>query len=474
MLSVMRRRYRAYLRDPKHVRDYFHKYALFTRLFHLCADGIWWLVSTGFLWFIRRLTRTITLPLWNSLRINETQRQYHSFIVGRTGVGKSVLIHHLIRHYLVRNTKPSVVLFDPHGDLARSIAQDRALKNNGRLVYIDPNGIARAQVHFNPFDLAKRDEHTLSRAQTQFAGALEQIVGQSFSPIQRSLIRACLGVVLHRPNSSLLDLLRLLQEDNHADLLRYGQEALPNPIDRQFFRGSFGKTHYQATKQALVARLNDILRDLHVRRFACQKSSLDLTEQLDSGKIIVVRFDPSKQSTDAIRTIGQLLSAAIFSYVLGRSLHKRHPIHFFVDECQYFVSPTIADILGESRKFGLFATLATQRIEKLDPDLQDAILGNVGTLWVGASRDNTAAKIAKETDLKPEDIRALPNLHFYHIEGDKPAKRQRLKFLGKRFAMKPKDWAQIKREQVNRYYRDPKKRVEAQPNNQKSWTPLFL
>lgn len=192
-----------------------------------------------------------------------------------------------------------------------------------------------------------------------------------------------------------------------------------------------------------MARLTDIVRDPYVRDFTCQPSSFDLGKVLDSGKVLVVCFDPSKQSPETIRTIGQLLNAAILSHVLGRTPYKRQPIHLFVDECQYFVSPTIADILGESRKFGLYATLATQRVERLDPDLQDAILGNVGTIWVGASRHITAEKLAKETDLSSEQIRTLPNLAFYRASADKPAVRQRLRFIGRRYAMNPKDWARV-------------------------------
>ena len=406
--------------------------------------------------------------------VDERQRRLHTFVVGRTGVGKSVLLHNFIRHYLAWNREPSLVLFDPHGDLARSAARDRAFRKSDRLVYLNFNGIAGKHVHLNPFELKNCSEQNLNRAQLQFAGAVEQIVGQKFTPVQRTLIRACLGIMLHKPNTTLVDLVRLLQDEQNVDLVRYGREYLPNEIDRQFFATTFEKSHYRATKQALVARLTDIVRDPFVRRFTCHPSSFNLGEVLDSGKVLMVCFDPSKQSPDTIRTIGQLLNAAILSHVLGRTPYKRQPIHLFVDECQYFVSPTIEDILGESRKFGLYATLATQRVERLDPDLQDAILGNVGTMWVGASRHTTADKLAKETDLKSEQIRALPNLTFYQIASNHPAKRQQLSFLGNRYAMSAKDWAKVTRQQAKQYYRQPTDPKTVEPKAPESWAPYFL
>lgn len=462
--------------DPKHVRDFFFHHALSVRLMTLFFDGIWWLVSTGFIHITGGLFQFFgsLLPVW--FWVDERQRKLHTFVVGRTGVGKSVLLHNLIRHYLVWNKKPSLVLLDPHGDLARSVVRDRVFCRCDRLVYINFSGIAGKHVHLNPFDLKCPTEHNLNRAQLQFSGAIEQIIGQSFTPIQRTLIRACLGIMLHKPDMTLVDLVRLLQDEQNLDLVQYGQDSLPNMIDRQFFTSTFAKSHYRATKQALVARLTDIVRDPFVQRFTCQKSSFDLGKVLDSGKVLVVCFDPSKQGVDTIRTIGQLLNAAILSHVLGRTPYKRHPIHLFVDECQFFVSPTIADILGESRKFGLYATLATQRVERLDSDLQDAILGNVGTIWVGASRHITAQKLAMETDLSANQIRTLPNLSFYRVADDKPAVRQRLRFLGRKYAMNPKAWGKVTRQQSKLYYRKPTPHNVSSEENKpgSSWAPYFL
>lgn len=220
--------------DPKHVRDYFYHHALSVRLMTLFFDGIWWLLTAGFyqLAFCLGQLFGILLPFW--FRVDERQRRLHTFVVGRTGVGKSVLLHNLIRHYLVWNIKPSIVVLDPHGDLARSVARDRVFRKNDRLVYISFNGIGGKHIHLNPFDLIRPTEHKLNRAQLQFAGAVEQIIGQSFTPVQRTLIRACLGIMLHKPGLTLVDLVRLLQDEQNVDLVRYGQNSLPNIIDRQF------------------------------------------------------------------------------------------------------------------------------------------------------------------------------------------------------------------------------------------------
>jgi len=441
--------------DPKHVRDYFHKYALFTRVFTLCMDGIWWLICRGWFRATRGIVRSIR-SLWPTrFPVNERLRRQHSFVVGRTGTGKSVLLHHHLRHYLTKNQKPTIVLLDPHGDLAHAVARDRVLLHSDRLVYLDFNGLNGRSVQLNTFDLKGPSEAQLNRAQLQFAGAVEQIIGESFTPRQRTLIRACLAVVLYAPGATLLELLRLLQDGQNADLLRYGKTQLPNPVDRMFFSHSFADPNYAATKLALVSRLTDIVRDPVVRQFACGGSSFDLGQILDSGKVLVVRFDPAHQGRDTIRTIGQLLTAAIISHVLGRLPARRHPIHLFVDEAQFFCSPAIAEILGESRKFGLYATLATQRLDNLEADLQDAILGNVGNIWVGGSRSATAERIARDTDIAANSIRHLRNLEFLHAVNGRDTRRQHFRYIGDRYAMRPSEWQKMKETQAAQYYQLP-------------------
>lgn len=462
--------------DPKHVRDYFYRHALSVRIMTLIFDGIWWLICNGSTGMTRNIWRWIRDILPFRFTVNERQRRLHSFVVGRTGAGKSVLLHNLIRHYLTRNTQPTVILFDPHGDLARRVAHDRMNTIRDRLVYIRFSGIGRRQAHFNPFDLPNPTEVRLNHAQLQFSGAVEQIIGEPFTPRQRTLIRACLGVMLHRPNSTLVDLIRLQQDGQNADLLHYGQTKLPNVVDRQFFLGAFSDGDYRPTKHALVSRLTDIARDPVVRDFTCHPSSFDLAGLLSSGKVIVFQFDPSYQGHDTIRTLGQLLNAAIMSHVLGRPVHKRHPIHLFVDECQFFVSRAIADILGEGRKFGLYATLATQRLERLDADLQDAILGNVGNLWIGGSRSSTAEKLARETDIKLDKIRSLPNLQFFHVAPTGHTERRVLRYLGGRYAMKTRQWRDVLLDQSQRFYRRKSSSEQTLRKDEvgTGWKPDFL
>ncbi len=387
------------------------------------------------------------------LRISEKSRQSHTFITGGTGAGKSETIKTLIRHYLTRNTKPALVVLDPHGDLALDIARFRENAENDRLVYIRPSHFKGKHISFNPFDIAKKDELSLNRAQVQFIGALEQVIGEALTRPQRALLTPCIGVLLHRPKSTLIDLVHFMDDKRSQDLVQYGQRTLPNALDRDFFEHQFYGRNFETTKEALKYRFSEIIRDPTVREFLCNESTFDLPECLEAGKVIVFHFNPDHHTQDAIRTTGQLINAFVTNYAMSRSKQQRRPIHLFADECQYFVSPKIEEILGESRKFGLYLTLATQRTEQVGGPLLDAIFGNVGCYLIGKNKNKTAKKMAEEHPLTADDIRNLKKLEFYQVETERLPIKTKIGIVGNKFALANDEWKQLKLKQAEKYYR---------------------
>ena len=63
---------------------------------------------------------------------------------------------------------------------------------------------------------------------------------------------------------------------------------------------------------------------------------------------------------------------------------ERKDFYLYIDEFQNFITPSIATILSEARKYRLSLTLAHQYIGQLvegnDTKIRDAVLGTVGTL----------------------------------------------------------------------------------------------
>ena len=60
----------------------------------------------------------------------------------------------------------------------------------------------------------------------------------------------------------------------------------------------------------------------------------------------------------------------------------RRPFFLYVDEFHNLTTKSFAGLLSEARKYGLGLVLAHQHLSQTDPDVRDAILGNVGSMVV--------------------------------------------------------------------------------------------
>lgn len=307
----------------------------------------------------------------------------------------------------------------------------------------------------------------LYNRQLQFRGALEQIGGSAFTPPQKTFILPLLGVLLHKDDTTFHDLVRFLDDNRNHDLVEYGKAHLPNAEHRNFFKSQFRQSTKTPTKEALSARFSDIAGNPAISDFLCKKSTFDFEKCIESGKVIVFEFRFGDQNKDAITTIGQLINAYLVSYAMSRKSDKARPIHLFADECQYFVSPTIEEIMGETRKFGLYATLATQRVEQTGKPLLKAILGNVGCYFVGRSLGDTAILMGKELPVNASEIREMESLQFYQIEPDRKPVKLKIPILSGKHVSESKAWKSLCEKQKMLYYRklQPNKIVPKHENS---------
>jgi len=346
------------------------------------------------------------------------------------------------------------MVLDPHGKLAREVARFTEHTDNERLVYIDPNLSEKYHVVLNPFET---DDISISGLETQSAqlmAAFEQILS-GFTLNMESLLLPCLSVLLHRPNSDLSDFVRFMDKKRNTDLIHYGAEHLPYGEHRSFFEHQFQSTHYDSTREALRNRFQSLLNIPTIKQFTCGASTVNLPKLIDSNKVIVFNLSVSGASKSATRVIGQFITALVQGYAMRRERipkNPKTPIQFFADECQYFVSNTTEEILGESRKYGLYLTLATQRTDQVGAKILDAIMGNVGLFLVGKNRGKTVTKMSGEINVEGDDIRGLPTGNFFVGQTGRISVCTKLPFIGTNFSMSAQDWRIVQTRQIKQYY----------------------
>lgn len=96
-------------------------------------------------------------------------------------------------------------------------------------------------------------------------------------------------------------------------------------------------------------------------------------------------------------------------------LEERRDFYLYIDEIRSFATLSLAEMLQETRKYRLCLIAASQYLEQLDEQVQQAILANVGTLIAFRVGVRDAEVLAKDffPEFSVEDVVSLPRFHIY-------------------------------------------------------------
>jgi hypothetical protein len=116
--------------------------------------------------------------------------------------------------------------------------------------------------------------------------------------------------------------------------------------------------------------------------------------------------------------LGSILTTGLQMASLRRANvpeHARNPFYIFIDEAHSFISTSFATMLSEVRKYAIGLFLTHQYLEQLPPEMQRAILGNVGTIICFRLGTADAKVMAEEfyPVFKVEDFINLPKYCMY-------------------------------------------------------------
>src|SRR5262249_33555028 len=144
------------------------------------------------------------------------------------------------------------------------------------------------------------------------------------------------------------------------------------------------------------------------------KSSFSLRRVMDTGQILLVNLAKGKIGEDAVGLLGGLLVTLAGLAGLSRAdtqEDRRRDFFVYLDEFHTFTTLSIATMLSELRKYCVSLCLAHQYIAQLEPEVRDAVRGNVGTLISFRLGADDALSFAHE--FSPEfsalDLMTLPN-----------------------------------------------------------------
>ena len=328
------------------------------------------------------LGKSIYRGVTRKVHIKEGDRLRHTYIVGKTGVGKSELLMDLVMQD-IRDGK-GVCFIDPHDTVER-------------ILEMIPPERAEDVIYFNPSDTDRPMGLNMLEARTEEEKhfVVNSVIGlmyKLFDPHKTGIIgprfehavRNAMLTVMYEKGSTLVEVVRALTDS------KYVQELLPkvtDPIIRRYWTDQIAQTsdfHKSEVLDYIVSKFGRFVTNKMMRNIIGQSdSAFNFRKVMDEEKILLINLAKGKIGEENSNFLGLILVPKILMGAMSRQdmpESERKPFYLYVDEFQNFATPDFAQILSEARKFGLSLTVANQFIGQMDEEVKNAIFGNVGTL----------------------------------------------------------------------------------------------
>ena len=341
-------------------------------------------------------------------------RRRHVYIAGKTGMGKSTLLHRLISSDI--SAGRGVGLVDPHGDLCEAVLASVPRFRTNDVILFDA-GDAEFPLAFNMFACARPEQRPL--VASGIIAAFKKMYGEFWGPRMEHILRNSVLALLEVPGTSLLSLLRLLSEPRFREAV---VGRVSDPLVRAFWQREFAGWPSRLQAEAVAPVQNKIghfLSNPLLRNILGQsRSTLNLRTVLDKGKVLLVNLSKGRIGEDASTLLGSFLVTALQLAAMSRAdlpEDRRSDFYCYVDEFQNYSTESFATILSEARKYRLNLTVANQYLAQVEEETLSAVFGNVGTLICFAVGVQDAEVLAEQLggDLTPKDLMALPCFQAY-------------------------------------------------------------
>lgn len=342
--------------------------------------------------------------------IFQKDRILHTYIIGKTGAGKTNLLTTLILQDIIHGRGCAV--FDVHGDLLSNILKHIPHDRIKDVVHID---IANPYMNYRYNPMRKVSDEKKSLVIGGLLDAFKKLWKGAWGIKLEHILRYIMLTLLAQPKSNLSDIPRIIHD---AQFREHCLSNITNKEIRRFWESEFPKY----SKNDLIPILNKVgafLAHPSIKRFLITNTrDISLRACIDQSKIVLIDISKGKIGIDASHLIGSILITSFANAAFTRidtQEEERVPFHIFLDEFQNYTSPSISGILSELRKFKISLTLANQYLYQLDSDIKNAVLGNVGTLISFRTGQQDAKYLAQEMypTFKSSDFTSLENYDIY-------------------------------------------------------------
>ena len=306
-------------------------------------------------------------------------RRRHTYILGKSGTGKSTLLRNLILEDFHHDR--GVAVLDPHGDLVEELLDHIPTHRTRNVIYFNPTNDRTPGLNILA-GVAPEQRHLLV---SDVVAIFTNLWPDFWRPRTEHILTHSLAALLETPQTTLLCLPKLLTSlPYRTRILR----RVTDPAVRAFFTREYEAWPRDFRQQAtapLLNKLGKLLLNPLLRAILGQvTSTIDIPTVLEREQILLANLSKGRLGLDVASLLGALLFTQFELATLRRahlSQEDRSLFHLYMDEVQLFaLQKNFELVLSEARKYGLALTFANQHLEQLSPPVRAAIFGNVASI----------------------------------------------------------------------------------------------
>jgi hypothetical protein len=324
------------------------------------------------------------------IRIKRPDRRRHTYIVGKSGVGKSVLLSSMAIQDILNGE--GICVIDPHGDLVDDILK-RIPASRAEDVIIFSPGDTQRPMALNLLEYDARYPEQKSFVINEMIGIFDKLydLKSTGGPMFEQYMRNALLLIMDSPEtgSTLMEVPKVLADEEFRAMKL---SLCKNKTVVDFWRNEAEKAGGEAALANIVPYItskltsfisNDMMRPI----IGQQNSSFNFRDIMDKQKILMISLPKGVVGEMNAYLLGMIVVGKILMASLSRADMKgedRKDFYLYIDEFQNFTTDSICQILSEARKYALNLIIAHQYIGQLtknnSTEIKDAVFGNVGTM----------------------------------------------------------------------------------------------
>lgn len=321
------------------------------------------------------------------VRIKREDRRRHTYVIGKSGSGKSVLLTQMAMQDIKNGDGVGVI--DPHGELVEDILQHIPPERADDVVIFDPSDISRPMgLNMLEYDTDEQKDFAVQEMVAIFYKLFgQEMIGPMFEHYMRNAMLALMED--KESGATLIEIPRMFTDDAFR---KEKVAKVKNMIVKNFWEGEYEQS--QQGQQAadmlsyVISKIGRFLSNDMMRNIIGQpKSAFNFREVMDNKKILLVNLSKGKIGEVNSSLLGLIAVSKLQMAAMGRAdmaKDQRHDFYLYMDEFQNFATDSIATILSEARKYKLNLIMAHQYIAQLaennDTKIRDAVFGNAGTM----------------------------------------------------------------------------------------------